>query len=66
LTKPVEVVDVGCGFGGLLFGLERCPTTQNMLMLGMEIRGPVTEYVRLKIADARAKATVPGKVRRKM
>ncbi|KAA8644609.1 hypothetical protein EYZ11_007994 [Aspergillus tanneri] len=43
LVKDVEVVDIGCGFGGLLVGLA--PVLPEMLMVGMEIRTQVLEYV---------------------
>lgn len=32
LSKPVEVADIGCGFGGLLFALA--PKLPNTLLLG--------------------------------
>ena len=44
--KKVEVVDIGCGYGGLLIKLaEILPDT---LSLGMEIRVKVKLYTRLK------------------
>ena len=44
---PVEIVDVGCGYGGLLFALSRAfPQTR---CLGLEIRDKVTNYVAKKI-----------------
>lgn len=53
-TSPVEMIDVGCGFGGLLFGLNaHFPGARK---LGLEIRNTVAEYVRLRIMAARAKA----------
>eukprot|EP01138_Halocafeteria_seosinensis_P012035 gb/GECG01012300.1/.p1 GENE.gb/GECG01012300.1/~~gb/GECG01012300.1/.p1 ORF type:complete len:292 (+),score=45.11 gb/GECG01012300.1/:1-876(+) len=51
LEKPIEFVDIGCGFGGLLFGLQ--PLFPSTLMVGMEIRTKLAEYVRLKILSAR-------------
>ena len=45
--KKVEVADVGCGFGGLLMRLA--PLFPDTLMLGMEIRTQVTQYVHDKI-----------------
>jgi tRNA (guanine-N7-)-methyltransferase len=49
----VRVMDVGCGFGGLTMALaERAPDT---LVLGLEIRPKVTEYVRLRIQAHRRK-----------
>ncbi|KAI1337060.1 putative methyltransferase [Xylariaceae sp. FL0016] len=51
LTKVVEVVDIGCGYGGLLMALA--PTMPNTLLLGMEIRTQVTEFVQDKIRALR-------------
>ena len=45
-----EIADIGCGFGGLLFGLAHEPATAGMPSVGLEIRVKVAEYVRLKIA----------------
>ncbi|CAE7828088.1 TRM8, partial [Symbiodinium sp. KB8] len=53
LTKAVEVADVGCGFGGLLFGLAAEPSTKQLLSVGMEIRLKVSEYVRVRIQNTR-------------
>jgi tRNA G46 methylase TrmB len=47
LTKQVEVADIGCGFGGLLMALA--PKFPDVLMLGMEIRAQVTQYVEDRI-----------------
>ncbi|KAL4933925.1 tRNA (guanine46-N7)-methyltransferase [Aspergillus undulatus] len=52
LLKDVEVVDIGCGFGGLLVGLA--PVLPDTLMVGMEIRVQVTEYLTTRIAALRA------------
>ena len=41
--KRVEFADIGCGFGGLLMRLA--PLYPDTLMLGMEIRTQVTQYV---------------------
>ncbi|KAK2613045.1 tRNA (guanine-N(7)-)-methyltransferase (tRNA(m7G46)-methyltransferase) [Conoideocrella luteorostrata] len=47
LSKDVEVVDIGCGFGGLLVALATLlPET---LMLGLEIRTSVTQFVQERI-----------------
>lgn len=43
----VEFADIGCGFGGLLFYLA--PHFPDKLMVGMEIRTSVTQYVHDKI-----------------
>nr|POE74816.1 trna (guanine-n(7)-)-methyltransferase [Quercus suber] len=52
MTKRVEVADIGCGFGGLTFALAtRMPET---LILGMEIRTSVTEFVQAKTKALRA------------
>lgn len=53
LTKDVEVADIGCGFGGLLVALA--PTMPDTLLLGMEIRNQVTEFVQDRIRALRAK-----------
>ncbi|RDA90977.1 hypothetical protein CP533_3112 [Ophiocordyceps camponoti-saundersi (nom. inval.)] len=56
LQKDVEVVDIGCGFGGLLVALA--PLMPDTLMLernpslmhvGLEIRASVTEFVQERI-----------------
>ncbi|KAM4063111.1 putative methyltransferase [Hirsutella rhossiliensis] len=47
LRQDVEVVDIGCGFGGLLVALA--PLMPETLMLGMEIRTAVTEFVQERI-----------------
>jgi tRNA (guanine-N(7)-)-methyltransferase len=52
LTKDVEVVDIGCGFGGLLVALA--PTLPETLLLGMEIRTQVTQFVQDRIRALRA------------
>ncbi|KAJ5190787.1 tRNA (guanine-N(7)-)-methyltransferase [Penicillium cinerascens] len=52
LTKDVEVVDIGCGFGGLLIGLA--PLLPETLMVGMEIRISVLEFVTSRIQALRA------------
>ncbi|KAI3636568.1 hypothetical protein MIR68_005397 [Amoeboaphelidium protococcarum] len=50
-TKRVQYLDIGCGFGGLLIGLSlQCP---DKLILGMEIRDQVTDYVRKRIVALR-------------
>ncbi|CAE6444026.1 unnamed protein product [Rhizoctonia solani] len=47
----VEFADIGCGFGGLLIALA--PMYPETLMLGMEIRVQVTQYVTDRIAALR-------------
>lgn len=50
-SKHVEIADIGCGFGGLLFALA--PQFPETLILGMEIRTSVTEYVQEKVRALR-------------
>ncbi|KAG6840929.1 hypothetical protein C0991_003187 [Blastosporella zonata] len=52
--KLPEFADVGCGFGGLLITLA--PLFPDTLMLGMEIRVQVTQYVEDRIAALRVNA----------
>ncbi|RAL17224.1 tRNA (guanine46-N7)-methyltransferase [Aspergillus homomorphus CBS 101889] len=52
LLKDVEVVDIGCGFGGLLVGLA--PLLPETLMVGMEIRVSVLDYLTTRIQALRA------------
>ncbi|TIA83946.1 hypothetical protein E3P92_01830 [Wallemia ichthyophaga] len=47
----VEMADVGCGFGGLIISLA--PKFPNSLILGMEIRPQVTQYVSDRIVGLR-------------
>ncbi|TFK50077.1 putative methyltransferase [Heliocybe sulcata] len=49
--KTPEFADVGCGFGGLLIALA--PIFPETLMLGMEIRVQVSQYVQDRIAALR-------------
>ncbi|KAI4912426.1 tRNA (guanine-N(7)-)-methyltransferase (tRNA(m7G46)-methyltransferase) [Alternaria incomplexa] len=51
ISKNVEIADIGCGFGGLLFALA--PKFPDTLILGMEIRTSVTEYVQEKVRALR-------------
>lgn len=51
LSKEVEVADIGCGFGGLLVALA--PTMPDTLILGLEIRVSVTQYVEDRIKALR-------------
>lgn len=55
--KHVEIIDVGCGYGGLLFGLA--PLFQDKLILGMEIRDKLVNFVSEKIRGYRIQN--PGK-----
>ncbi|KAK5216876.1 tRNA (guanine-N(7)-)-methyltransferase (tRNA(m7G46)-methyltransferase) [Exophiala xenobiotica] len=52
LTKEVEIADIGCGFGGLLVALS--PVFPETLILGMELRTQVIDYVINRIAALRA------------
>jgi len=54
--KTPEFADVGCGFGGLLIALA--PLFPDTLMLGMEIRVQVTQYVEDRITALRATSAV--------
>src|SRR5579859_7355547 len=56
--KKVEIADIGCGFGGLLVSLA--PLFPESLMLGMEIRIQVTEFVQQKISALRAQSLQDG------
>ncbi|CCF58419.1 hypothetical protein KAFR_0E02670 [Kazachstania africana CBS 2517] len=51
MTKKVTIADIGCGFGGLLVDLS--PEFPENLMLGMEIRVQVTNYVEDRIIALR-------------
>ncbi|KAG8707036.1 tRNA (guanine-N(7)-)-methyltransferase (tRNA(m7G46)-methyltransferase) [Ceratobasidium sp. 394] len=51
LDRRVEFADIGCGFGGLLIALA--PLYPETLLLGMEIRVQVTQYVADRIAALR-------------
>ncbi|XP_029450791.1 tRNA (guanine-N(7)-)-methyltransferase isoform X2 [Rhinatrema bivittatum] len=54
-SKPkaqVEFADIGCGYGGLL--VELSPLFPDTLMLGLEIRVKVSDYVQDRIRSLRA------------
>ncbi|TBU43242.1 putative methyltransferase-domain-containing protein [Dichomitus squalens] len=55
--KTPEFADVGCGFGGLLIALA--PLFPNTLMLGMEIRVQVSQYVHDRIVALRSTSAPP-------
>ncbi|CAI0376489.1 unnamed protein product [Linum tenue] len=58
-SQRIQFADVGCGFGGLLISLATLfPET---LMVGMELRDKVTEYVKERILALRV--TNPGQYR---
>lgn len=50
-TPQVEFADIGCGYGGLL--VELSPLFPDKLMLGMEIRVKVSDYVQDRIRSLR-------------
>ncbi|KAL6945157.1 tRNA (guanine-N(7)-)-methyltransferase (tRNA(m7G46)-methyltransferase) [Hanseniaspora vineae] len=52
LTSKVTIADIGCGFGGLLVDLA--PEFPQDLILGMEIRVQVTNYVEDRIIALRS------------
>ena len=58
MSKQIEVADIGCGFGGLLFALA--PKMPQTLILGLEIRTSVTEFVQEKAKALRAQNTDTG------
>ncbi|KAK7283017.1 hypothetical protein RIF29_12212 [Crotalaria pallida] len=50
-SKKIQFADIGCGFGGLLISLATLfPET---LMVGMELRDKVSEYVKERILSLR-------------
>ncbi|GMH08764.1 hypothetical protein Nepgr_010604 [Nepenthes gracilis] len=51
-VKKIEFADIGCGFGGLLICLSTL--FPQKLMIGMELRDKVTEYVKERILALRA------------
>ncbi|OJD20761.1 tRNA (guanine-N(7)-)-methyltransferase [Blastomyces percursus] len=57
LTKDVEIADIGCGFGGLLVALA--PLMPDTLMVGMELRSQVLDYVTDRIRALRAQRPAP-------
>ena len=51
LDRPVSILDIGCGYGGLTVALaEMFP---DRLVLAFEIRAKVCEFVRLRIEAER-------------
>ena len=58
MRKQVEVADIGCGFGGLLFALA--PKMPDTLLLGLEIRTSVTEFVQEKSKALRSQHADTG------
>jgi tRNA (guanine-N7-)-methyltransferase len=58
-VKQVEIVDIGCGFGGLLVSLAT--EFPDKLILGMEIRVQVSHYVEDRIIALRQQHAPEGK-----
>ncbi|KAK8216187.1 putative methyltransferase-domain-containing protein [Phyllosticta capitalensis] len=58
ISKDVEIADIGCGFGGLLFALA--PKLPETLLLGLEIRTSVTEFVQEKAKALRIQNASTG------
>ena len=58
MSRQVEVADIGCGFGGLLFALA--PMMPETLILGLEIRTSVTEFVQEKVKALRSQVSETG------
>ncbi|CAN9512276.1 unnamed protein product [Ophioblennius macclurei] len=56
-SPRVEFADIGCGYGGLL--VELSPLFPDKLMLGLEIRVKVSDYVQDRIKSLRS--SEPGK-----
>lgn len=54
----VRFADVGCGYGGLLMALS--PLFPDTLMLGLEIRIKVEDYVKKKIHALRSQSKEKG------
>ena len=52
LGKYPNILDVGCGYGGLLYNMSPYLDPDN-LALGMEIRDKVTNFVSEKIKTLR-------------
>jgi tRNA (guanine-N7-)-methyltransferase len=58
LTQDVEIADIGCGFGGLLVALS--PLMPSTLMIGMELRTQVTDYVIDRVQALRSQNPAPA------
>ncbi|AEO64082.1 5426351c-6614-4e76-b158-d9a34b98a6bd [Thermothielavioides terrestris] len=58
ISKDVEVADIGCGFGGLLVALA--PLMPETLILGLEIRVSVTQFVEDRIKALRRQNEAAG------
>ena len=63
--SKVEIADIGCGYGGLMIKLG--PQFPKSLILGLEIRVQVTQYVEDRIIALRKnQEIINGKRRRKV
>lgn len=51
INSKIQFADIGCGFGGLLISLSTL--FPEVLMIGMELRDKVTEYVKERILALR-------------
>ncbi|KAK3672571.1 tRNA (guanine-N(7)-)-methyltransferase (tRNA(m7G46)-methyltransferase) [Recurvomyces mirabilis] len=58
LTQQVEFADIGCGYGGLLFALA--PKLPQTMILGLEIRTSVTDFVQEKAKALRVQHASEG------
>ncbi|VDK55563.1 unnamed protein product [Cylicostephanus goldi] len=56
--RQVEFADVGCGYGGLLMKLS--PMFPEVLMVGLEIRVKVSDFVQEKIKALRIREAETG------
>jgi tRNA (guanine-N7-)-methyltransferase len=54
-SKKVSIADIGCGYGGLSIALS--PIFPDSLIMGMEIRTKVEEYVNQRIQALRERAS---------
>lgn len=54
MCSVVRHLDIGCGYGGLTMALARL--FPDKLVLGLEIRAKIVEYVKLKIEALRKEA----------
>jgi tRNA (guanine-N7-)-methyltransferase len=61
ISKQVEIADIGCGFGGLLVALA--PLMPDTLILGLEIRVSVTQFVEDRIQALRHQARLAEEAR---
>lgn len=55
VDRKVEILDIGCGYGGLLVSLS--PIFHESLILGLEIRQKVVEYVQQRIVALRSNSS---------